>query len=170
MPDFAHFVDALFYRLWPALIVAALIAWGVGLLGYVSGSQVGRRRFFASMFVFAGIIGGFFAVSAFIKHAALSEIKPRLSADVERVTVNGSDVNNGPAVIDAIRGMHDVIGHHSSPTIRYRISIETSRGPLTLLLRRDSQDSREYWVYYTGFHSTQSNALGHVFTPIFDGM
>lgn len=170
MPDLAHFVDALFYRLWPALMVAALIAWGAALLGHFSGSQVGRRRFFASILVFPGIIGGIFAVSAFIKHAALEEIRPTLFANVERVTVNGSDVNNGPAVIDAIRGMHDVIGHHSSPTSCYRISIQTSRGPLTLLLRRDSQDSREYWVYYAGFHSTQSNALGHVFTPIFDGM
>ena len=170
MPDFAHFVDALTYRMLPALIVAALIAWGVALLGHVSGSKVGRGKFFAGMLVFAGIIGGMFAVSAFIEHSALNEIKPRLFANVEKVTVNGSEVNNGAAVIDALRGMHDVVGHHSHPTICYRISIQTSRGPLTLLLRRDSQDSREYWVYYTGFHSTENNDVGHVFTPVLDGM
>ena len=92
----------------------------------------------------------------------LGEIRPRLFANVEKIEVNGQDLNSSGALLDAMRDMHGVTGHHSSPTIEYRVSLQTSNGPLSLCLRRDSQHRHEYWVYYPGFYSTSANEVGRV--------
>jgi len=124
----------------------------------------------AGCLVFAGIIGGEFALGAYVKSAALNEIHPRLFASIEAMTVNGTQVDKADDLIAALRNMHDTMAHHSHPTTGYRLSLKTSRGPLVLRVRRDSQEPHEYWVFYEDFYSTTSNDVGHIFTDALDNL
>jgi hypothetical protein len=171
--NFAHILDKTIYPLQPLIVLAAVIAWVFAAAGHMSARRNGRRTspmFFAGILGFAAIIGAEFGVAAIVKQAALKEIRPKLFANVAGVEVNGTPAKNRAALVDAVRNMHDIMAHHSSPRIRFEVLLETANGPLALCLGRDSQDNHEYWVYYSGFHSTQSNEIGHVFTSALDGM
>ena len=171
MPNFSHILDGVIARLQPVIFVAAVVAWAAGLIGHLSTRGSGKRispQFVAGGLIFAALIGGEFAVNGFTKRAALKEIRPKLYANIESMTVNGVELVNDPDLITALRGMHDAPAHHSEPTVSYQLLLQTERGPLTLLLRRDSQNKHEYWVYYPGFHSTQDNEVGRVFTDALD--
>jgi hypothetical protein len=178
MPNFVHSLDRIIYPLQPFIILIALIVWGFAAIDQISairsrmpGSpQWVSRKFIASALVFVGIIGGEFAVATIIKLAALNEIRPKLSADVEAVSLDNVPFERTDGLVTALRNMHDTMGHHSHPTTRDRLLVKTSRGPLGLELRRDSQDVHEYWVFYPEFNSTKMNDVGHVFTDALDGV
>ena len=122
------------------------------------------------MLVFAGVIGGEFAIAGFLKSAVLDEVNPKLTANIETLTINDTRFERTSELLADLRNMHGTMGHHSRPTTGYRLSLATSRGPLELKLCRDSQNPREYWVFYAGFYSTRMNDIGHVFTNALDGI
>lgn len=179
MNGLAHLLDNAVYRLQPLIIAIALIVWVAGLVSWVWFQWKFRRKnpwanpgvprsFIAACIIFAGIIGAEFAFAAIIQQAALNEIKPILSSKVESVTVDGTQISGGDALVDALRKMHGTIGHHSHPTRTYQVILRSSFGSLALDFGRDSQDPHEYWVFYPGFHSTTLNAVGHAFTDALD--
>jgi hypothetical protein len=177
MHDFAHLLDRTIYPLQPVIILAAFIAWGLAAAGQISAiasknTRNWRRtispRFAAGSLIFVAIIGIEFGIAGVLRMAALEEIRPKLSADIESATVNGVHFDISDGFIADLRNIHGTFGHHSSPTANYRLFLQTSRGPLTLELRRDSQDMREYWVFYTEFNATKLNDVGHVFTDALD--
>jgi hypothetical protein len=162
----------------PILILIAMIGWVLAVVGQISAicsRKPGSRRpisgkFIAGMLIFAGIIGGEFAIDGLIKSAALEEIRPKLTSNIEAVTVNGTLFDRSNGLIADLRAMHDSFGHHSHPTSGYQLILKTSRGPLLLQLCRDSQNPHEYWVFYLEFYSTKSNEVGRVFTDALDGI
>lgn len=174
MDHFAHLLDRTVYALQPVIILVVLAAWCIGVFAAI---RARKRKpaypwallFAAAGIVFMGTIMGEFAVADYIRQAALSEILPRLSCGIESVELNGSLFSKPDALLNALRGLHETIGHHSHPTTRYHVLVQTSCGPLALELGRDSDDSNEYWVFYPGFYSTQVNAVGHAFTDALDG-
>jgi hypothetical protein len=176
MHDFAHLLDRTIHPLQPAIILIALIAWGFAAVGQAStirsrlpiSPQPLSRMFITGASIFVAIIGGELAISEVIRFAALDEIRPKLSADIEAVTVNGTPFEATEGFIAALRGMHGTFGHHSHPTTEYRLLLKTSNGPLALELRRDSQDPHEYWVFYPEFNATKLQDVGHVFTDALD--
>jgi hypothetical protein len=117
-----------------------------------------------------GIIGTEFALSEVIQSGAIEEIHPRLNSQIEIVKINGSNFQKVHEIVDALRNMHSTLGHHSHPTTNYEVSLLTAAGPLTLDLRRDSDDPHEYWVFYPGFFATRLQDVGHAFTSALDGM
>ena len=102
------------------------------------------RGFLAAGLVFVGIIGAEFALVEFVEYAALREIDPQLSGEIDSVTVNGTPIANVGPLVEALRNMHRTIGHHSHPTTRYHVVLTTSRDSLPLDLERDSGDPHEY--------------------------
>jgi hypothetical protein len=100
--------------------------------------------------------------------AAMKEISPRLTSRIESVGVDRIQMSDATALVGALRAMHGTIGHHSHPTRKYHVLLNTERGYLTLDLGRDSGDAHEYWVFYSGFHATSLNAVGHAFTDALD--
>jgi hypothetical protein len=178
MHHFAHLVDGAVHSLQPVFILIALGGWATAIVGQISSyrsrkSGSSRRisgKFVAGMLVFAGVIGGEFAIGGFLKSAALDEVKPKLTASIGAVTINGTRSDKTNELLVALGSMHDTLGHHSHPTTGYRLFLATSRGPLELQLCRDSQDPHEYWVFYPAFYSTSANDIGHVFTNALDGI
>jgi len=178
MHHFAHLVDRTVNSLQPIFILIALGGWAVALVGQISAYRSRKPgaprpisgKFIVGMLVFAGVIGGEFAIGGFLKSAALDEVKPKLTANIEAVTINGTRFDKTSEFFAALRNMHSTMGHHSHPTTRYRLFLTTSQGPLELQLCRDSQDPHEYWVFYPGFDSTRKNDIGHVFTNALDGI
>jgi hypothetical protein len=175
MDGLAHLLDRTVYPLQPFIVIVALIAWGVGVVSVIrnrikKSTKRFPRSFVAAAIVFTSIIGLEFALVDFVKREALTEIAPRLSNQIESVSVNGARIGKSDLLVEALRNMHGTIGHHSHPTASYQVLLTTSRGSLQLDLERDSQDPHEYWVFYAPFHITRLNDVGHAFTDALDGM
>lgn len=135
------------------------------------GSQLARmpRALIVAAAIFVGITLGEVVLITMIKVAALKEIAPMLSGPIVSVSIDGTRMSDATALVGALRKMHEpLIGHHSHPTKRYQVVLDTPRGYLTLDLGRDSGDPHEYWVFYPGFHATTSNAIGHAITDAID--
>lgn len=126
------------------------------------------RLFKIAMAVFLGTVGFVFLATAVTKFAARREITGVLSETVESVSVNGRLFQGPDSMVSALRNMCDTPAHHSHPTESYTISLKTNKKILVLNLRRDSQNAREYWVFYPGFTSTQENEVGRVCTDALD--
>ena len=181
----AHLIDNILHVLQPFIIATALAAWVVAAFGLFRRvrrtppelrvresvqSQWARtpRYVFVAGAIFIGIIMGELLLIKAITIAAMREIAPRLTARIEWVSVDGTQMNDATALVGALRAMHGTIGHHSHPTRKYHVVLNTERGDLRLELGRDSGDPHEYWVFYSGFHATRSNAVGHAFTDALD--
>lgn len=174
MDHCAQLLDRTVYLFQPLITLVILAAWCVGAFAAIRARKrkPALRWWLVSVaagLVFVGLVTGEGTVVNYIRQAALRDILPRLSCAIESVEVNGSLFSKPDALLYALRGMHETIGHHSHPTTRYHVLIQTSCGPLALELGRDSDDSNEYWVFYPGLHSTQVNAVGHSFTDVLDG-
>ena len=100
MNSYAHFVDKTLHLLF--LIFVVLAGW---LLAFVGQIQARRARkpgdprpapikFLVGISIFGGILGGEFLVGAYLKSAALDEVKPKLNAEVEAMAVDGRPVRN----------------------------------------------------------------------------
>jgi hypothetical protein len=62
--------------------------------------------------------------------------------------VNGTPLAAPDALVAALRLMGPWSGyHHTHPAQTYEVQVLTSQGTLDLVLRRDSEDRREYWVF-----------------------
>jgi len=178
MHQFAHLVDRAVHWLQPILIFIAMGGWAIAMIGQISAYRSRKPgsawpisgKFIAGMLVFAGVIGGEFAIAAFVKSAALHEINPKLAANVEALTINGTQFDRTNELLADLRSMHGTVGHHSHPTVGYRVHLTSSRGLLELQLCRDSANPHEYWVFYPAFYSTKMNDIGHVFTNALDGI
>jgi hypothetical protein len=83
------------------------------------------------------------------------------------VSINGQRVQNGDEVLTALKSLSDLPAHHSHPV--KKITVEISDGTrLVLWLGRDSDNPREYWVYYPKHLITRNNEVGRIITPLFD--
>jgi hypothetical protein len=81
--------------------------------------------------------------------------------------VNQQKVKNPVEVIAALRELRDLPAHHSEPTHPIRLDIY-DQSHLALSLARDSDNPREYWVFYPRHWITRNNEVGHIITPVFD--
>ncbi len=107
-------------------------------------------------------------MASVLSGAALTEIGPILSGNIQSVTVNGHSADRADDLVNALRTMHSTMGHHSHPTDNFQVRLKTTSGQLELNLARDSTDPHEYWAFYPGFNSTTNNAVAHVFTDTLD--
>src|SRR3981189_2126743 len=177
MADFAHFLDRMLQDVEPYLITAGVILWIIafGTAAIATwrrplGAQPQPSRiFFRAATGFLVIILSICAAGLFISHAALDEVRPRLNAPITDVLVDGMPVAAREPLLAALRRIESRRYHHSHPPGSYRVQLQTSEGPLELVLRRDSAVPNEYWVYYRGFEATEANDIGTVFTDALDG-
>ena len=71
-------------------------------------------------------------------------------------------------IVSALKQTSPALGHHSHPTIRVRVDINSERGNMTFELGRDSALPQEYWVFYPKYRVTSNYEIGRVTTPVFD--
>src|SRR3981189_2786317 len=146
MADFAHFLDRMLQDVEPYLITAGVILW---IIAFGTAAIATWRRplgaqpqlpriFFRAATGFLVIILSICAAGLFISHAALDELRPRLNALVTDVLVDGMPVAAPEPLLAALRRIESRGYHHSHPTGSYRVQLQTSEGPLELVLRRGS--------------------------------
>lgn len=105
------------------------------------------------------------AITTFARSEALSFIKS-LSGNY-KVYVNTQPVGDPDEMISALREITPYWAHHSHPTKRIQVYIQSDERNLTLELGRDSDTPREYWVFVpekSGF----TNEIGRITTSAFD--
>lgn len=86
------------------------------------------------------------------------------------VKVNGRPVSNSNGVLEAIRGIHLRMAHHTHPEHEIPVEIRSDHGVLELTLARDSALPREYWVFWTGEEGDPNRLeIGSIQTSAFDG-
>lgn len=83
------------------------------------------------------------------------------------VSINGQQVQNGDEVLTVLRDLRDLPAHHSHPVKKIIVEV-SDQGHLLLWLGRDSDNPREYWVYYPKHLITRNNEIGRIITPLFD--
>ena len=91
------------------------------------------------------------------------------AGDDYRISINGKTAPNGQQVLLALKALQWTPGHHSNPTKRIGVDLFSDSHHIFLSLARDSDDPREYWVYYPNYRITAMNEIGRIKTPIFDG-
>jgi hypothetical protein len=86
------------------------------------------------------------------------------------VTVNGQPTPNGRAVLQAMRGVHSMMAHHSHPDHKIPIVIRREQEVLELTLGRDSDLGQEYWIFWTREAANPNRLeIGRIRTSVFDG-
>jgi len=76
--------------------------------------------------------------------SGLSELTPTAT-----VTVNGAPRQPAP-VLEALRAVHHVESHHSSPLTAIQVEVRDGAKTIKLVVARDSERPDEYWVYRPG--------------------
>jgi hypothetical protein len=84
------------------------------------------------------------------------------------VDVNERPVANADEIVSALKEIAPYWAHHTAPTKTIRVDIHSDRGDLTLELRRDSGNPREYWVFQPKHGVTLNNEIGRITTSVFD--
>jgi hypothetical protein len=76
--------------------------------------------------------------------------------------VNHEPVSDADAakIVSALQQTSSVLGHHSHPTKKIRVDINSEKGNITLELGRDSQIPEEYWVFYPKYRLTSNYEIG----------
>jgi hypothetical protein len=174
--NFAHTIDRFEPLLLAVFVPIALLGW---LYGFVAKAGTRRRlmawepidqdaRFVLGLGVFGAVLGGMFMVGSYVNTATLDETSSRLSAKIERVNVDGKLFEKGDDLVRALKQMSNTGAHHSSPEQTFEIILSTQSGPINFVLRRDSRNPHEYWVFYDGFRSTQTWNAARIFTDVLD--
>ena len=126
-----------------------------------------RRPRGTAVFVVAVILGLLIgSTSTLIGRLEVLHYLDGVSAN-ERISVDGRQVQNSEEIINTLKNLTELPAHHSSPTKRIAVEI-SDHSHLVLWLGRDSNNAREYWVFYPRHFITRSNEIGRVITPLFD--
>jgi hypothetical protein len=104
---------------------------------------------------------------------ARDEVTDKLQSirDNCEISISGRAIQNSAEILSALRTMHWSSGHRSHPTKVVNIEISKCCQPFTLCLARDSDDSKEYWVFYPKYSMTSpagGKEVGRVETPLLD--
>ena len=174
MPDFAHSLDRLLHIAEPYLVGIAVILWAVSFGAAAVGAWRRLLRkpprpsplFIWPCLGFLAIILSTVGGAVFLSHAARDEVRTRLHAAVTELRINGAPARDPERLLSALRQIQSHNYHHSHPTATYRVQLQTSEGPLELLLRRDSAVPNEYWVFHPGFDTGRD--IGTVATDALD--
>jgi hypothetical protein len=126
-----------------------------------------RSYSFATAFFVLIMIG--IGEMALVTAASIAQFAPILASTIGSVSIDGREVSTPDHLISAIRAMHSVPAHHSHPQDPgFTVTVSTQRGPLTFVLKRDSDDPREYWTFYSGLDGWPVE-VGRVTTDQLDG-
>lgn len=117
------------------------------------------------MFVLSVIVGLFASWTGV--SIARYEVIDRLgtAGDNCRISVNGKPVQNSKEILTVLRSFHTSPAHHSQPT--HTIDIDVSDGSERTMLRlaRDSDDPKEYWVFFRKYGITSTSEIGESKPP-----
>jgi hypothetical protein len=129
-----------------------------------------KSTLFFAVPVIVGLIAGWTSDS--IAQSQTLEFLQSLSPNAS-VSVNGQAAQNSSEIINALRGIRNLLAHHSHPTRTIYLDISDAPRHLRLLVARDSDDSHEHWVLTPSpsklaLRANLKKDIGHVITPVLD--
>lgn len=172
----AHLIDRLLHTVAPALAGIALLIWIIAFgRGVVASWRQPPSRPRLPRVVVSGLIAAvavvvvLFGAQSFVAQGARDEIRQRLDGQVKLVLLDSAPLATPDDLLGELRRMGPWRGyHHTHPTTSYQLRVQTSRGALDLILRRDSENPREYWVFCPAFEVTRRDDAGHIITAALD--
>jgi len=129
-------------------------------------SRVASVSFF--IFVLSVVIG--LCASSTSVSIARYEVIDKLQAagDNCQISINGKPAQNSKEILAVLRTLHTSPGHHSNPAHAINIGISCDSVRMMLRLARDSDDPKEYWVFFPTYGITSTNEIGRIKTSTFD--
>ena len=97
------------------------------------------------------LVAGLFTLENFMERRARDAVLTALNdlSSNATVTVNGQTRQKEP-VLEALRAVHHVESHHSSPLKPLRLDVRDGDKTINLIVAQDSERPDEYWVYRPG--------------------
>jgi len=121
------------------------------------------------LFFMIPVVIGLFAgeTSKVIGHDLVMRALESLKSDYE-LRVNGTPARDPDQILATLKKLRWIFPHHSHPTRRIDVELSDQSQHLLLWVCRDSDDPREYWVFYPKYLVTSHNEVGRIVTPSFD--
>ena len=123
-----------------------------------------------SIVVFAVLILSMFFIADLFKREAILRTKDffeKLTPNVA-VLIDGKPSLNSKEIIYELSKVRGSQAHHSHPTSTLHVLLQDHDESFMLWLGRDSQNPKEYWVFYPDFKATTMNEIGRITTGVFD--
>jgi hypothetical protein len=116
--------------------------------------------FVVSVILLVGVGWGLLMFEDFMERSARAAVLTALNdlSPNATVTVNGQTRQKEP-VLEALRGVHHVESHHSSPLKPFHVDVRDGDKTINLIVAQDSERPDEYWVYRPG-RNYHNDALG----------
>lgn len=164
MLAFALWLDRFIGAIFPVVVVCFLCAWVTAFVALVrfgrSRAASDRNLFHAAAVVGIVLIAAQFPILAFANQVVRRDVLLGLSAPVSRVEIDGRPAAHAATVVQTLRSMDRRPAHHSHPTRSSNVDLWVSSRRLSLVLRQDSGDPNEYWVFDSRMHF--ANEIGRV--------
>lgn len=168
----ASVLDILVSGLW-LWIVLNLIVFPVFLVWSLFKRRPNSRILATALWLsglFATPILLIFLFSGLVSRQAKSEFD-KFVGDHNQVVIyiDGRPAAESMQALAALESMRQVEGHHSHPMNKILVELRSGSDKLLLVLGRDSDFPQEYWIFYPRYRSSNSNEIGRITTPAFDG-
>lgn len=152
------------------LDLIAIVAFFLALIAFPFAFYNFRRRPIQSLLIFAVPALLFFSAcdlsEAIIQGQILADFD--LLGDDCQISLDGKRCPNPPEALSALKTLRSVPEHHSYPTKVIRVEVFDRSRQVVLLIARDSQDPREYWVFSPNSFITRHIEVGRIVTSAFD--
>jgi hypothetical protein len=153
-----------------ALDFIAVAAFVMALVAFPFSVYTLYRQPIRSALVFAIPLLVLLIASDTSQEIAQSKVLDEFDALGEKyqISINGTPTSNTNDVLLALKTLRWLPAHHSSPTKRINVEISDDSRRIVLSLARDSNNPREYWVFYPKHIITKHSKIGRIVTPVFD--
>jgi hypothetical protein len=101
---------------------------------------------------------------------ARREVMLVVAADPRSASVNGRAFLRTKALVEQFRALQHPGAGESRALKPFPAMVETAAGRIEVWLGRDSDNRRDYWVYYPRFSSTRAHAIGLISTDLLDAV
>jgi hypothetical protein len=99
---------------------------------------------------------------------ALREMLPMVTAEPRAAWVDGRAFLNVRALAEQFQFLKHPPARPSQALAPFKAVIETAAGKIEFLLGRDSENRRDYWVFYPRYTATRAHAIGLISTDLLD--
>jgi len=112
-----------------------------------------------------GLVAGWTSVSI-ARYEVIDKL--RTARDTCEISINGKSDQNSKEILTVLRSIRTSPAHHSHPAHAIDIQVSCGSEPLALRLARDSDDPKEYWVFFPKHGITSTKEIGRIKTSAFD--
>lgn len=117
-----------------------------------------------------------FASSIWFQNAVRKDVVNFIEQNEGNITlvVNGDKIERSGPLLHDLKFLNSVTAHHSHPSERMVIELNTPKENRRILVDQDSQIENEFWVFDPRYRTTKGNEIGRIrsnsFASLFKGL